>query len=170
MFRIHDHIHDSLVTDKPRFQVYMVFLRQRKNSKVGIEQKAESSIHSPVRMYRKLVAKSGTIFRSDIEFIEKPRQIVFGSILILILLRLSTSRIPMDDDVIIASRYALSSLLSVTVIYAMLQSKDGLMVRRYTPRMTYILDTPASDGVAGCSWRHSFLFHDVISVCGYVTT
>jgi len=110
----------------------MVSLRHRKTDQVESKHEPEKLLHSPVTIYRKLVSKSSTIFRSDIEFVEKPRQIIFGSVLILVLCYLSGSTVAPKDDLITSFRFALWSFLAVTATYSMLQSKDGLMVRCFS--------------------------------------
>lgn len=106
----------------------MLSLRRRKKDTLSPQAPVENVSLSPMLVYRKLVAKSSTLFRSDIEFVEKPRQVVFGSILVIILYYLSDLSSSLDEDIITSARYALWSLLGVTVVYSMLQSKDGLMV------------------------------------------
>jgi|LauGreDrversion4_2_1035121.scaffolds.fasta_scaffold35779_4 hypothetical protein len=83
---------------------------------------------NPVKIYQRLVSKSSAIFRSDIEFVEKPRQVVFGAILVGFLFILSGLAAEDGYNFISASRYCLFGFLLSTIIYSMLQTKDGLMV------------------------------------------
>ena len=106
----------------------MVVPRRRKDDLVT-QQDSDPRYHtSPVKVYQRLVSKSSAVFRSDIEFVEKPRQIVFGAVLIGILFILSGFTADDALDTISASRYCLVGFLVATVVYSMLQSKDGLMV------------------------------------------
>jgi hypothetical protein len=106
----------------------MVSVRRRKLQDAMITTQPDDATLDPRTIYQKLVARSSTLFRSDVEFIERPRQIVFGVIFLIFLVGVSGFAGTVRDDIVTASRCCLLSLLVALVIYAMLQSKDGLMV------------------------------------------
>lgn len=146
----------------------MLSVRRRRKGALADQASNENDFVSPMMVYRRLVAKSSTIFRSDIEFVEKPRQILFGSILVLILFRLSEMAASLNDDLIASARHGLCSLLGVIVIYCMLQSKDGLMVCCLMFIVRFSVDSTPPDRLESRTWCHSLLFHDNFSPRGYV--
>jgi len=79
------------------------------------------------KVYQQLVSNSSTHFRADIEFHEKPRQVSFGSLLIGTILIIAF----MNDteDFTTAARKSLFGCLIAIVVYCILQTKDGLMIR-----------------------------------------
>ena len=83
---------------------------------------------SPVVAYRNLVMQSSSVFRADVEFHEKPRQVVFGATLVSIVAYMSYINTNNEGNWFTASRFAVAGCAVAIVMYAMLQTKDGLMV------------------------------------------
>ena len=83
---------------------------------------------SPKVAYHNLVTHSSTIFRSSVEFQEKPRQILFGGLLTAVLICVAYLNSNRVDDISAVTRGTVYGLLITLVVYCMLQLKDGLMV------------------------------------------
>lgn len=134
--------------------------------------KNEFNDRSPVMAYRDLVSQSSDRFRADVEFHEKPRQVLIGVLLLLILGWFSRFNIDTEISVSHAPRAAFLGVLVIIVFYCMLQSKDGLMIRPHPMlwralhglALTYllflgvVLILPPSLGV---SFIHDALFPDI---------
>lgn len=90
--------------------------------------KQTASRGSTQSAYRRLVRSSSNTFRSSIEFREKPRQIAFGAALLVILGGLAYFNSSNASNPVEAVRGAVTAGMIALVGYAMLQSKDGLMV------------------------------------------
>jgi hypothetical protein len=84
-------------------------------------------ISSPRVAYRKLVSASSNLFRSSVEFREKPRQIAVGLLFTVALICLA---LPDNDEMSVpsAGMRGLVGFTGAVVVYSILQSKDGLMV------------------------------------------
>jgi hypothetical protein len=113
---------------------YMVLARVRKGNELKRRSLSdENSLSglsdiSPKIAYDNLVAHSDSVFRSSVEFKEKPRQILFGGILLACLAYVASrnkSNLDNPETVICGT---LLGLLATIVVYCMLQIKDGLMV------------------------------------------
>ena len=94
------------------------------------EQRSGSQMrdNSPSDAYQELVQKSSNQFRSQLEIKERPRQVVFGLILIAGTGLWSLTR-DAGDSPEISGRNAIVGIIFAIVVYCMLQTKDGLMVR-----------------------------------------
>jgi phosphatidylserine synthase 2 len=101
--------------------------RSRKRSIVSDSSESRTRSKSAAKAYRDLVLHSSTHFRADIEFHEKPRQVLFAAVLIGIVFLLSEPNNIYDP--IAAARVAIGGCLIALVFYCMLQTKDGLMIR-----------------------------------------
>lgn len=84
-------------------------------------------ISSPRVAYRKLVSASSNLFRSSVEFREKPRQIAVGLLFTVALICLGLQE---NDEMSVPSAgiRGLVGFTGAVVVYSILQSKDGLMV------------------------------------------
>jgi hypothetical protein len=110
--------------------------------------------------YRNLVVHSSEIFRSDVEFKEKPRQVVFGGILCSLLVYLSYRSSERSYDISSVASYTAMALLLTVVIYSVLQSKDGLMVREFPICIHERFPDPtAPNDMESNSRSRSLLFH-----------
>ena len=89
---------------------------------------APGVILSPDLVYKNLVQSSSSNFRSDIEFHEQPRQVIFGAALMILLVTLSVKAKEDAPEYGNSLKYALVGCVISIVTYAMLQSRDGLMV------------------------------------------
>lgn len=84
---------------------------------------------SPANIYEKLVHKSSNQFRSGIEVQEQPRQIAFALLLVWLVGWVAFKTNESTFSPIADGRASVIGVFIALVIYCMLQSKDGLMVR-----------------------------------------
>lgn len=97
------------------------------DTKAGERDDTVPHISSPRVAYRKLVSASSNLFRSSVEFREKPRQIAVGLLFTVALICLALR----DNDEMSVPSAGIRGLVGFTgavVVYSILQSKDGLMV------------------------------------------
>ncbi|KAF4672186.1 hypothetical protein FOL46_009340 [Perkinsus olseni] len=81
------------------------------------------------RRYELLVRNSADTFRSNLEFIERPRQVVFAALLVSVVVYVS-HRSSLDTfNATDSARAAVAMVFLTVMIYSVLQTRDGLMVR-----------------------------------------
>lgn len=107
--------------------------------------------------YRRLVRSSSNTFRSSIEFREKPRQIIFGGLLLVAIATMAYFNSSNSAEPMMSSKGAVTAFMLSVITYCSLQSKDGLMVWISSPcnvkfgSLSYVL-IPCY-GVQSMAWR-----------------
>ncbi len=115
--------------------------RGRSKERIGrsVERKSDHRSGSAQAAYRRLVRSSSNTFRSSIEFKEKPRQIVFGIFLLLAVAGIAVLNTDNATNTVASCKNAVCAFIISLVGYAMLQTKDGLMVCVPVIRLSIVL-------------------------------